>query len=227
MLAATPWEGLTRNDVLFSEVIELCGLPGQSEAFQAFCEASILDLDPDGVFLQDVSLLSLFFGDTKLSEIPLPEGVTWCDLTGESGSDPDVGFCNWSEANLLLLDLAGFDVGGVPWSQIPADSVDYAPDSFLGALLDDPSTPAEDPIFRLEPGESVLDYVSALLDPVAFPWSQLDVRGIPGLSDFALRRTGRDLDDVVDERESRRDHRDRRRARRFRIRAVLGDGHRR
>lgn len=113
------------------------------------------------------------FGETTLANIPAPNGApSWCGSGG-----PAAGSCGSygdAELTLLDLDLVGIDVGSLAWGNVEAAAVTFAPESFLGAL----QAPGEPESFLPIGGESVEDYILSLLNPEAFPWSEIDVRGL-------------------------------------------------
>ena len=84
---------------------------------------SLLDLDPNGELLRNVSLVALLLGGTPLSDIPLPGGQTWCSLIdpandGCSDSDPTAPI---GDATMLALNLAGLRSDNIPLDEICLD----------------------------------------------------------------------------------------------------------
>ena len=100
---------------------------------------SLLDFDPNGAVLRDVSLVGLLFGSTPLSAIPLPAGLSWCTI-----ADPAVAPsapCEVGDATILALNLAGLRSDNLPLDQISIDEITFDPDSVIAQLLDPATRP--------------------------------------------------------------------------------------
>jgi hypothetical protein len=189
------YQGYPTQNVTFGQLLDaldeyFAGLGGTQQSppsvpavVTAFAEMSLLDLDPNGELLRDVSLIGILLGATPLSAIPLPGGVTWCSLI-----DPENGGCTDAAAGamtLLGLNLAGFRSDNVPLDEILLSAVTPHPDSVLADLLAD-APGVDDAYVPAEAGDTLASYVLRGIDALNIPWEQLPLRTDFDVREYAL-----------------------------------------
>ena len=107
-VAVGKYQGFPPQNVTFGQLLDALNMEFASPAppaIVALSSMSLLDLDPTGNVLRNVSLVGLLLGNTRLAAIPLPAGQTWCAII-----DPEFAGCtdaDIGDATVLALNLAG------------------------------------------------------------------------------------------------------------------------
>ena len=179
------FEGVLPQNVTFGQLLDalnadFSALTGDDLAvIEALASMSLLDLDPNGAILRDVSLVALLLGNTPLRAIPLPGGQQWCSIIDPA---PDNAGCTDAgsttvpgigDTSMLGLNLAGLRSDNLPLDEIVLDQVAFDADSVMADLLaDDPADPA-DLYVPAESGETLASYLVRGIDALNVPWEQL------------------------------------------------------
>ena len=184
-IAIDKYQGFPPQNVTFGQLLDALNLGFTSPApavIVALASASLLDLDPTGAVLRNVSLVGLLLGNTPLSSIPLPVGTNWCTVI-----DPEfTGTCTIpTGATVLGLNLAGLRSDNLPLAGIPLASVTLDPDSVLADLLVN-SGVAGDLYVPAVAGESLGAYLVRGIDALNVPWEQLPLTGAFDVRQYAL-----------------------------------------
>ena len=186
------FEGYPPQNVTFGQLLDVLAggfdstdptlAPGQPRrlVLDALASMSLLDFDPNGAVLRDVSLVGLLFGSTPLSAITLPEGASWCTIA-DPVIDPTAP-CEVGDTTILALNLAGLRSDNIPLDQILIDGITFDPDSVMAQLLD----PATTPHVPSVAGESVASYLVRGIDALNVPWEQLPLVGAFDVKKYAL-----------------------------------------
>ena len=142
----------------------------QRAVLDALATMSLLDLDPNGAVLRDVSLVALLLGNTPLSAIPLPSGATWCETIDPENTgctDADIG-----DTTVMGLNLAGLHGDNLPLDKIALSSITPNQYSVLADLLTD-SGQAGDLYVPAVAGDTLASYLVRGIDALNVPWEQL------------------------------------------------------
>ena len=164
----------------------------------ALSTMSLLDLDPTGNVLRNVSLVGLLLGNTRLVDIPLPAGSDWCTII-----DPEfTGTCattDIGDATVLDLNLAGLRSDNLPLDGIPLADISLDPESVLAGLLANAPTfdsnndgvvngnDFDDGLYvPAQAGDTLASYLVRGIDALNVPWEQLPLSTTFDVRQFAL-----------------------------------------
>jgi hypothetical protein len=179
------FEGVLPQNVTFGQLLDaldadFSALTGADlDVIEALASMSLLDLDPNGAILRDVSLVALLLGNTPLTAIPLPGGRQWCSIIDPAvptctdagaGTDADPGI---GDTTMLGLNLAGLRSDNLPLDEILLDAITFDPESVIADLLVDDPANATDLYVPAAPGDTLASYLVRGIDALNVPWEQL------------------------------------------------------
>ncbi len=173
-VAVGQYQGFPPQNVTFGQLLDALNREFTNPAppvIAALASMSLLDLDPTGNVLRNVSLVGLLLGNTRLVDIPLPAGQTWCAII-----DPEFAGCtdaDIGDATVLALNLAGLRSDNLPLDRLPLAGITLHPDSVLADLLTDGA--GNDLFVPAQAGDTLASYLVRGIDALNVPWEQLDL----------------------------------------------------
>ena len=173
--AGWPLQSVTMRDLLdYIDVVKAQAVATRTPAQTVLLSLTLFDIDPQGSFLQGVSLVSIFLGDYTLAELSAAASSTinWCaTLPTTLAAGVRTALCA-PGSTLFALDLAGADL-----SQINLDLIDankLTPAKAGGALEALVQTYG-----AIAPGTGLGTYIMTFLDARDFPWENVALT-LPG-----------------------------------------------
>ena len=182
--AGWPLQSVTMRDLLdYIDVIKTQSV--RTPAQTLLLNLTLFDIDPQGSFLQGVSLVSIFLGDYTLAELSAAAGtntIPWCaTLPSTIAAGVRDALCAQT-STLFALDLGGADL-----SQINLDLIDASrltPAKSGGAL--EALVQTYGPIAS---GTGLGTYIMRFLDARDFPWENVALT-LPGALNLTYPGSG-------------------------------------
>ena len=179
LLVGSPYEGWPLQSVAMRDLLIYIGdlndiLPANRTAVQTMLlSLTLFEIDPQGVFLQGVSLVSIFLGDYTLGELSAvaSSAIDWCaTLPSTLAAGVGAALCA-PTSTLFALDLGGADLAQVNLDLIDVSRLTPKVDGALKALVDTYGA--------IPAGTGLATYLMTFLDARDFPWENVALT-LPG-----------------------------------------------
>ncbi len=179
LLVGSPYEGWPLQSVAMRDLLIYIGdlndiLPANRTAVQTMLlSLTLFEIDPQGAFLQGVSLVSIFLGDYTLGELSAvaSSAIDWCaTLPSTLAAGVGAALCA-PTSTLFALDLGGADLAQVNLDLIDVSRLTPKVDGALKALVDTYGA--------IPAGTGLASYLMTFLDARDFPWENVALT-LPG-----------------------------------------------